>query len=228
MLSALRGLIAELGFREAAWYGLGRSLQKWTGAPILFRYALVAQPVAASAILPPRRGRDIEVRILPGPVPEFALLGLDRETLQFRFRQGAVCFGAFYHGALIGCLWVCLGPYEEDEVRCRFSPRPAGGACWDMGLFISPDHRGGVAFGRLWDEANAYLRERGVSVSFSRVGTVNHASIGSHARLGARRIGTATFLCLDRVQIMAATVRPYLHFSLGPASKPHLRLDLPR
>jgi hypothetical protein len=224
VLRAFRHAIAELGFREAIWYGLGRVLQRWSGSPVLFRYALVAQPVAAGAMLPPHRGKDFEVRILREPVPGFALLGVDAETARFRYRQGAVCFAAFRRGALIGCLWICLGPYDEDEVRCRFVPLPDGCASWDLGLYIQPEYRTGIAFARLWDEANAYLRRQGVAVTFSRIGTVNRASFASHARLGARRIGMATFLRLGPAQFMVATAWPYLHLSRGRGSRPNLRL----
>src|SRR3546814_1442215 len=37
-------------------------------------------------------------------------------------------FGAFKNDAIIGCLWLCLSSYVEDEVRCRYQPAPAGEA----------------------------------------------------------------------------------------------------
>jgi hypothetical protein len=223
MLKAWRDAVTELGHREAVWYVVGRALERALGAPALFRYALVAQPVAGSA-LPARRGREIEVRILSEPSLELDGIGLEHDTQRYRFAQGALCFGAFHRDALIGCLWICLGPYEEDEVRCRFVPLPPGRASWDLGMYVSPSYRAGLAFARLWDEANAQLRRHGASVTLSRIATGNRRSLASHARLGARRIGTATFFCLGRAQVMIATVRPYLHVSLSPARRPLLRL----
>src|SRR3546814_8885793 len=49
--------------------------------------------------------------------------------------------------------------------------------------------RSGPAFGRLWDEANAFLRQQGVACSWSRISAFNPASLASHARLGARIAG---------------------------------------
>lgn len=224
MLTAFRAAVSELGFREAVWYGFGRALQRLSGSPILFRYALVAQPVPATA-LAGRRGKDIDVRILSEPSPALVALEVDPDTQRYRYRQGALCFGAFQRDVPIACLWICLGPYDEDEVRCRFVPLPAGRASWDLGMYVLPAHRSGIAFARVWDEANAYLRQRGVTATLSRIATVNRVSLASHRRLGARPIGSATFFRLGPAQIMMATVRPYIHLSLSPSRRPHLHLS---
>ena len=222
-LSAFRGALAELGLREALWYGFGRALQRLPGSPKLFRYALVRQPVD-NGVPAPLRGKGIDVRILSEPSTELDLLGLDRAAQRHRYAQKALCFAAFQGAVPIGCLWICLGPYEEDEVRCRFVPLPAGRVSWDLGVYVVPSHRAGFAFARLWGEANAYLRQRGVQATLSRIATVNRTSLASHARLGAKRIGTATFLRLWGAQIMIATVPRYFHVSLSQAQRPELRL----
>jgi hypothetical protein len=227
MFEKIRSAINELGFADALVYGLDQTFRRSLGASILFRYALVAQPVPEHAMLPARRGREIEVRMLPGPDPVLAEVDLDAAVVAYRFRQGAVCFGAFKEGVIVGCLWLCLGPYEEDEVRCRFIPLPESEACWDLGLYVTPRLRGGLVFARLWDEANEYLRKHGVKWTLSRIGIANMGSLASHARLGAHRIGTATYLCLGRMQIMLASFSPFVQMSCDAAGMPSLRLTPP-
>lgn len=228
MLPKLRSTLAQLGFLETVFYGLGRLVQKLTGATVIYRYALMAQPVPGRSILPPQRGINIHVRLLVEPDPVLSHLALSPEVTTYRFRQGAVCLVAFKNGDIIGCLWLCLGPYEEDEVRCTFVPLPLESTSWDFGIYLSPTQRGGFVFARLWDEANAYLRKRGISWSYSRVGTSNIASLASHRRLGAQQLGTATFVCLGRWQLMLASLRPFVHLSLSPDVRPALYLKVRR
>ena len=227
MLGKIRATIIELGFVDALVYGAGLALGKCSRKAAIYRYALMAQPVPERPLLPGRRGSDIAVRLMREPGFSMTPLGLAPAVVHYRYGQGALCFAAFKKDALVGALWICPGSYEEDEVRCRFVPTPPGSSCWDLGIYVDPEHRGGIVLARLWDEANAYLRGRGIGWSLSRIGTVNRLSIASHERLGARRIGTATYLCYRRAQFMIATVAPYLHFSLASRSKPTLKLHSP-
>src|SRR3546814_15521124 len=102
-----------------------------------------------------------------------------------RFRS----FGAFKNDAIIGCLWLCLSSYVEDEVRCRYQPAPAGEASWDFDVYVVPAQRSGPAFGRLGDEANAFLRQQGVACSWRRSSAFNPASLVSRSE--ERRVGTS-------------------------------------
>ena len=114
MLQKLRSAINELGFSDALVYCLDQAIRRTTGAAVLFRYALVVQPVPDRPLLPPRRGREIEVRLFLQPDPVLTAAELTPAIIAYRFDQGAVCFGAFKGGSFVGCLWVCLGPYDED------------------------------------------------------------------------------------------------------------------
>src|SRR3546814_2078183 len=51
-----------------------------------------------------------------------------------------------------------------------YQPAPAGEASWDFDVYVVPAQRSGPAFGRLWDEANAFLRQQGVACSWSHLG----------------------------------------------------------
>jgi hypothetical protein len=220
----LRSVFNEFG-PKGLLYLLTRALE---GSPAgLHCYHLVAQPVPQAPLLPAGRGRSIEVRRLGRSDPALLCLPLTQSVLDRRFGQDAICLGAFKDGAVIGCLWLCIGPYQEDEVRCRFIPQPKGRAAWDFDVYLHPDHRLGLGFPRLWDEANRLLRERGVAWSMSRISTLNLKSLAAHRRLGARHLGMATFLCLGRVQLMVSSLAPYVHLSTGPGTAPSLSLRAP-
>jgi hypothetical protein len=217
----LRTVFDEFG-AKAPLYLLSRVCE---GTPFgLYAYRLVAQPIAPKPLLPPARGRSIEIRLMERGDPALAGLPLTPAVLDYRFGQGAVCFGAFKGGAIIGCLWLCLGPYLEDEVRCRFVPRDAS---WDFDVYLHPEHRVGFGFARLWDEANAYLRARGLAWSISRISVLNTKSLAAHDKLGIRTLGTATFAKLGALQVMLATLAPFIHLSLSPSSAPTLVLRAP-
>jgi hypothetical protein len=160
---------------------------------------------------------------------EALLLGLPLtpEVLAHRLEQEAICLGAFKAGRMIGAIWLCLDGYEEDEVRAQFVPLPKGSAAWDFDVYVAPDHRGGLGFLRLWDEANAYLRARGVAWSLSRISAFNWASLGSHQRLSAQRLGRALFVRLGGWQISFATCRPHVYFSIGKNKRPVFRIVAP-
>jgi hypothetical protein len=228
MLHRVRSAIRALGWREALFYGISRLIQRWTGATPLYRYAIVAQPIAGQDLVPSHRGREIVVRLFTSSDPILEAFELDRHLLEYRFHQHAVCFAAFHRERPAGCLWLSLGPFEEDEVRCRFEPQPEGRACWDLGVYVVPQQRGGIVFARLWSEANAYLRLRGINWTLSRISTANLGSLASHASLGARRIGSATFLRLGDAQLMISSLAPFLYLALSRADRPILRPRAPR
>lgn len=228
MFRKFNAATAELGRLNAVLYAAGRLLSRLSGELRLYRYYIVAQPVPDQPLLPARRGRSIEVDRIGAGHRGFVRLPLTEDVITYRFAQDAVCFGAFRNGEIQGCLWLCLGPYDEDEVRCRFVREPEESTVWDFDVYVCPEARGGFVFARLWDEANAFLRERGIAWSISRISAFNPGSLASHTALGARRTATATYLKLWRWQIMVADVPPYVHLSTKAGSVPRLRVTPPR
>src|SRR3546814_13922798 len=85
-----------------------------------------------------------------------------------RAAQGALCFGAFKQDEIIGCLWLCLSGYEEDEVRCCYRLAPAGKASWDFAVYLAPAPRRGLGFAPLWHQANASLAPPAAAFTSSR------------------------------------------------------------
>ena len=224
MIGKIKSLLRELGLVGALCYVGYRLCAKSGGLVSVHRYLFVAQPIPGKSLLPPHRGRSIVVRQVDVKDPALLSLQLDENVLSYRAKQGAVCFGAFKEGEIIGCLWLCVSPYEEDEVRCRYHPVPRGQSAWDFGVYLKPEQRSGLGFARLWDEANDFLRQRGVSISWSRISAFNPGSLAAHTRLGAQIVGKATFLRLGRCQLMVASVPPFLHLSLRESETPSIRL----
>jgi hypothetical protein len=228
LVSKLKNLVSELGLIGALCYVGYRLCAKSGGLAALNRYLLVAQPIPDKPLLPARRGRSIVVRQVNVGDPLLLSLPLDRKVIAFRAEQGAICFAAFKDEVIVGCLWLCLAGYEEDEVRCRYNPGPPGQAAWDFDVYVDPKHRNGLGFARLWDEANGWLRRRGVAFSWSRISAFNPGSLASHARLGAKVAGKATFLRVGPCQLMIASLPPYFHISWRRQDMPSIQLINPR
>src|SRR3989344_712062 len=227
LLNRAKALVAELGWLDAVIYVLDTVLHRLTKRQCVWKYYLFAQPVPTAMLLPPSRGRSIE--IIPIPPGDPVINGIDRPkaVIGERFRQGAICLGAFKSNDLIGFLWFVIGPYEEDEVRCRFVPLPEGQAAWDFDVYLDPAYRTGLAFGRLWDEANAYLRQRGVGWTMSRISAFNLTSIRSHKKPGAIKVGSALYLRAGKYQMTLSTLPPYVHLSAKAETAPAIQAPAP-
>ncbi len=225
MRSRVRATLHQLGWVCTSLYALARLLATLSGGRCdLFLYRLVAQPVTGASLCG-GRGKAITVRqaaeldALPAGFPRRA------EVLVQRYRDGAECLVATRAGELLGFLWLTRRAYHEDEVRALFT-LTSEALVWDFDLDIMPQHRIGLGFARLWDEANTVLRARGVRWSCSRISAFNRSSLGAHARLGTRHLGSAAFLCLGRWQWMLATCAPYFHLSRHAGAIPQFHLAL--
>jgi GNAT superfamily N-acetyltransferase len=221
--------VGELGWRDAALYALARAIERVTrGRAGLRKYYFVAQPVPDRPTLPPHRGASIAVRRIDERHPAVPRFPRPPQVIERRFRDGALCFLAEKGSDFVGFLWLQPASYLEDEVRSRFTPTPAGRSIWDFDVHVEPAHRASLAFARLWDHANAFLRNEGIAWSVSRISAFNPGSLNAHARLGARPLASACYLYGRRWQLMLADIAPRMHFSAGPASIPELRLDASR
>ncbi|MGE3936218.1 MAG: hypothetical protein AB7F67_23345 [Rhodospirillaceae bacterium] len=226
MFQRFRANLAALGPVNGTLYSLDRALAAVSPRLRLYRYVIVAQPVRAAPLLPPGRGKSIAVRPLEPGDPAFAQLPIGPDVLAWRFGQGATCLGAFRDGVAIGCLWLAFDGFEEDEIAARFVPDPAA-AAWDFDVWVDPAHRTGLAFARLWDEANALMRARGIRWSVSRISAFNAGSQTAHARLDARPLGTVTALRLGGLQLAWSGTRPRLSLAAGRRGRPVYRIPGP-
>jgi hypothetical protein len=222
-IGRVRRLLAGSG---GVWYALQRVVERISfGSVRLHAYYLVAQPVRDRPLLPQRRGQAIEVREIG--LDEALTLPVNRPAwvIERRFRHGARCLMASSKGRFLGFLWFQLAPYDEDEVRCLFVPLPRESTAWDFDVYVDPSARLGLAFMRLWDEANRILSSQGVCWSLSRISPSNAGSLASHGRLGIRRLATTVFVSAGPAQLMLASVHPYIHMAWTRAAKPMLELQ---
>ena len=220
--------VSELGWLNTIFYAVSRALQVLPVTVNLHKYYLVAQRVSEESSLPSRRGRSICMRRVHEGDPVIGAFPVPAEVIRSRYAQGAVCLAAFGGDELIAYIWLLMGAYQEDEVRCRFIPRPAGRSAWDFDVYVVPKHRFGAAFLRLWQEANAYLSERGIEWTMSRISAFNSSSLASHRRLGARSIGSAVFVSLGSCQLTFATVTPFVHVSIDRNKGPQIKVHPPK
>ncbi len=190
-------------------------------------YFVVSQPVPAENVVSRRRGGDFTFREIGSDDPALDQMPLETETLDFRFEQGARCFGLFRDSHLLAYLWIQIGSFEEDEVRCCFIPQPADRTSWDFDVYVDPGSRLSPAFASLWEATNGWLRDRGVRHSLSRISAFNSASLRSHKRLGAQVLGRTDFVTVGPVQVLISTLRPRLHLSLRRRSRPRIIIQVP-
>lgn len=209
---------------DRALYLLDRLLTRLTGGRCrLFKYYIVAQPVAAG-LLPGRRGDSIAVREVFAGDPVLANFARPPEVLLNRFAQGARCLVASKAERVVGFIWFVVGGYEEDEVRCRFEPLPRDRRAWDFDVFVHEDSRGTLVFPKLWSEAGARMREARIDQTLSRISAFKPESLLAHARLGARVIARCVFLKLGRTEVAWMTLPPRFAFSTSDANRPVLQL----
>jgi hypothetical protein len=228
VLARLASPFREFGWFAGLLYALQRVLPRVSPHLGLRFFEFMVLPITDQPLLAPHRAANLEFREIRRGDPEVALMPARPEIKESRFDQGAVCVGAFRKGQLIGYIWFCFHTYEEDEARCTYV-LPGREAAFDFDLYLFPEHRMGLAFAGLWHGGSAFLRNRGVRWSFSRLTVFNTASRRAHDRLGQKALGRAVFLRAWRSELMLASVAPYVHLSLGPSDRVRLalRADIP-
>ena len=83
----------------------------------------------------------------------------------------------------------------------------------------------GLGFVATWHGANAFLNQRGIRYTFSRLTRFNLPSRRAHSHLGWRRVGSTIFLQMGVIEVMAGTVFPFLHVSLRATDRVRLALS---
>jgi hypothetical protein len=191
------------------------------------KYYVVAQPVAERSLLPEGRGKSILVRQIDRDHPLISQLARPRDEMARRFAGGAQCFLAIRENRVIGHLWVTRTAYREPVHRCEFAPQPLGRTSWDFDMWIDPAERLGLAFARLWDQCNSYLREQGVTWTCSRVSAFNPESLQAHARLGMRIMHSLLYFGAGQIELLIANVAPFVALSFSPRTFPLIEVTAP-
>jgi hypothetical protein len=226
MLAKLISPFKEFGFFAGLLYAVDRLLQRLSPHLRLYFYELLVQPIPEAPLLSSNLSRALEIREIRSGDPEIALMPARPDIKESRFKQNAICLGVFQKNAFVGHIWFCFHAYEEDEVRCTFVLPEGNQAVFDFDLYLFPEHRMGLGFAGIWNGANEFLRGRGVKFSFSRLTRFNLASRRAHQRLGAQRTGRLFVLQAWRIELMVATVSPYIHLSLGEPDRVRVKLRL--
>jgi hypothetical protein len=224
MFARILSPFREFGPFSGSVYLLTRALHRGRVPAHVYLYELIAQPVPDVPLLRGSLRKGIKVREVGPDDPALARMPVSPATLAARFAQPTVCLGAFRKERLIAYMWLCFGPYQEDEVSCRFVPTASPRAAWDFDFYVFPEDRLGLGFASLWDDANAYLRARGYRYTCSRVNRFNTASRRSHARLNGRRLGQLLFVRAFGLQAMLASVSPYLSVTRDAGARPVVRV----
>jgi hypothetical protein len=214
----------EFGPSAGLLYAIDRVISRLSRHLRLYVYEIMVQPISAKPLLPSSFRKQLVIREIKTDDPEIALMPVRPEVMAERLRRKATCLGAFREDSLIGYMWFCGPTYDEDEVRCTYHVTPAEQAVFDFDFFLFPEHRLGLGFVALWNGANEFLTRRGVNYTFSRLTRFNLASRRAHHHLGWKLVGRAIFLQAWQIQLMFATILPYLHLSLQKGNRVRLNL----
>lgn len=225
MLARLISPFKEFGCFAGFLYAVDRVLQRFSPNVRLYFYELCVQPLPEEPLLPRRLLGGFEVREIAFGAPEIALMPARPDIKESRFKQNAVCLGAFQRNEFIGHIWFCREAYDEDEVRCTFVLPKGNQSVFSFDLYLFPEHRMGLGFSRMWTGVSEYLRSRSIKFTFSRFTRYNLAARRAHVNLGLQIVGHLVVLRTWRAELMVATVPPYVHLSLGEGN--HVRVKLP-
>lgn len=220
----IAGPFREFGAVAGLLYSVDRILSAISPRARLHVYELMVQPITDKPLLPRNFKQSLAMRrILPGDA-ELAMMPVRPEVMAARIAQDATCLGAFKNGNLIGYMWFCERSYDEDEVRCTYVLERPEESVFDFDFYLYPEHRMGLGFVAIWDGANEFLTSRGIRYTFSRLTRFNLASRRAHRHLGWKLVGRALFLQLWRLEVMFATISPYVNVSLRKANRVRLVL----
>jgi hypothetical protein len=224
MLRKLIGPFREFGPAVGLLYAIDRMLSRLSPELHLYVYELMVQPIVEKPLLSRGSKKQLEIREINAGDPELALMPVRSEAMRARLAQQATCLGAFRNGTFIGYMWFCNPAYDEDEVRCTYVLGSAEDSVFDFDFYIFPEHRMGLGFVSLWNGANEFMRRRNIRYSFSRLTRFNVASRRAHQHLGLKVVGRAIFLKAWHLQVMIATLFPFVHISITKTERVRLTL----
>jgi len=194
------------GWPTALLYCLHRGLQALSGGRVrIVPYVFFAQPVDNPLLASIKPDPATVVRVVVGPDATVPPGPRPLAALRQRLQAGNECHVCEVKGEFAGTIWLGLGPHDEDEVRCRYLLPPR--SVWDYDVYVAPRYRLGRTLARLWAAVDDNLAARDIAWTFSRISRFNPGSVGVHERLGARRVGTAWFLCFGAWELSSVPGR---------------------
>lgn len=214
-----------MGLPTSLLYALSKLISKINSKSALHYYLFVRQRTSSKPRLPPHRGKNFNFQLLNEYAPILDALPRPLEVIHNRFKQGYVCITATKDNQFVGCVWLSLHSYIEDEVRAIFSPQPNDKVAWDFDVFIDPEFRATYLFPKLWDEADTHLKSLGFQATTSRISGFNIQSVNSHKKLGAETIARAIYIKTGNLQLSLCTLFPYVHLSGSEKNIPEYKLQ---
>ena len=198
----------------------------------LVRYYVVGQPIctmlAPKTAQPRSTNPSSSIHFCNGDDNDLKQFPRPADVIAARFARGHRCLRATQRSKFAGYIWLARDYYDEDEVRCRYRLARPESSVWDYDVYIAPEFRIGRTFARLWQRASEELAREGVKWSFSRISAFNADSLRAHARLGAAKICSVTFMRIGQSQLTVASTFPYIHIGLAANSFPEFILVPPR
>ena len=224
-LSNLAALYEELGTGAFFAFCIHKALSRVGKKNAFQYYHFYSQPIGPSQAHNPKRTSAFTFTWHESFSPLMLQLPRPEHRLRDRFKQKTTCVLGAKGGQLVSCAWFAYEGYEEDEVWCRYEFPNSPDSVWDYDVFVAPDYRLGRAFHLTWQAAASRLYNAGYRRTLSRISAYNPNSLRSHERLGAQRCGSAMYLRLGRIQIMASNKAPYLQITANRKGRPVLNFD---
>ncbi|MCB2100916.1 MAG: GNAT family N-acetyltransferase [Rhodobacterales bacterium] len=223
-LAAQKAFARQVGWGNAAVYWADRVFRRLGGWLHLDRCHYYVEPVPDKPKVPERLFRGLEVRTLAPDDLAGQVVPLTAETVARRLAAGNVGLGVYAKGDLIGYGWLNPGLHDDEMYRARFRPLPEGKVAWSYDFWVKPEVRGGLVFACLNEAHYAHMRDHGLTHAVSYIQATNQASLASHERMGAYRIGSSTFVVLFGAWLVLSTVPPRLSLSFRRQGRPTLAL----
>ncbi len=222
----IKDLFRRLGTADAILLAVSKMARKLSfGKVILRRYYVFLQPIDQIVVLPARRGRSINVRLIAADDPIVQDFPRPPSEIEDRFRSGSECIVAESDGLISGFFWLHYDRYDDPEANVRFQLHPHTVTNWDFDLYVSPEHRGGWTFAKLWSMAGGLLKDRGIHSSVSIVWFENENSISSHRRLGAFPLFSAFHLKFGHTILHIAGISPRFCLIRPNGKRPTFHID---
>ena len=214
----------DFGLVAGTLYVIDRVLRRISPRLGLQVYEFMVQPIGGARLLPAGLSKNLVAQeIIEGDAAIDRMPALAHIKEQ-RFRQGARCLGVYRRGQLLGYSWYVRDRYHEDEARCTYELADREASIFDFDFYVLPEHRMGIAFLGVWHGMNELLAPQGVRYTFSRMTRFNLASRRAHARLGARRVGSAVFVQAWGAELMVSSIAPWIGITWRPSQRVALRL----
>lgn len=200
-LKKIKKGVTDYGFMVYFAHGLQRLLSHVTKKISIQCVYLYAVPVEQNRKikLPQSLKINYTVTLLHQDHEMLRVFPVSSQTIAYRFQQNAVCLVVLKKNEPIGCFWLIMGIYQEDQMFLDIHMSPE--SAWDFALWVQEEHRLSPAFAILWETALDYLGGYGIRWIYSRITSTNNLSVQVHNGLGGRILSKILFVRMGNWEI---------------------------